>query len=104
MWIASCGCEFHYKDEILVCYTVVPEELEYVIMGLKSVRYGRVHNLGNYETERLEAEFEIDRGQEPEEALRECKKFVQKQLGIGPSDDEIEAAKEILREEGYDVD
>ena len=76
-----------------------PSEWEYVIMALTSVKYGRVKNLGNYETERIEAEAEIGSGS-PEEALTEVKRFVKDQLGLGPSADEVEAAREVLREAG----
>jgi len=73
-------------------------EWEDVIMALSSVKYGRVKNLGNYETERLEAESLLEDGVPPEQGLVEVKRFVKNQLGLGPSSDELEAARELLKE------
>jgi hypothetical protein len=73
---------------------------EYVIMAVTSVKYGRVKNLGNYETERLEAEVVLDPGQTPEEGIIEAKRFVKRQLDLGPSDEDLEAARDLLREMG----
>lgn len=79
------------------CYQ---QELEYIIMSIANVKYGRVKNLGNYETERFEAEVILDPGQTAEDAVSECKAFVKRQLGLGPTDIELEAARDLLREAG----
>jgi hypothetical protein len=73
---------------------------EYLVMSVTSVKYGLVKNLGNYETELFEAEVVLDEHQTPEDAVAECKSFVKKQLGLGPSDEDLEAARQLLREEG----
>lgn len=76
-----------------------PNQWGYVIMGITSVKYGRVKNLGNYETERFEAEVIVE-DQSPEEAVAECKAFVKKQLGLGPTAEELDEARDLLREAG----
>lgn len=73
---------------------------EYIIMAVTSVKYGRVKNLGNYETERFEAEVVLSEGQTAEDAVIEAKAFVKKQLGLGPSSEDIEAARQLLAEAG----
>ncbi len=51
-----------------------------------SVKYGRVSNLGNYETERVEVEVAVDKDADgeydPAAALREAKAWVNSALGI----------------------
>ena len=73
---------------------------EYWKMGISTVKYGRVRNLGNYETERTEVEVQLEDGQTPEQGLVEAKRFVNKQLGLGATDKEIDAARNLLVQEG----
>ena len=77
-----------------------PLEWEYVIMAISSVKYGRVKNLGDYQSERMEAEYVLEGGETPEQGLAEVKRFVKAQLGLGPSEDELEAARQLLSEAG----
>jgi hypothetical protein len=104
-----CNCTVSFKDartESLDLRFVVPfrnEITEYIVMGISSVKYGRVKNLGNYETERTEVEVVLNDGQTPEDGLIEAKRFVKNQLGLGPSDKDIDAAKQLLSEAGLKV-
>lgn len=41
-----------------------------------NIRYGRVFNLGNYETERIEVQDEVRDGESFEEAIRRLRKKV----------------------------
>jgi hypothetical protein len=41
-----------------------------------NIRYGRVFNLGNYETERIEVEDEVREGETFEDAIRRLRKNV----------------------------
>lgn len=41
-----------------------------------NIRYGRVFNLGNYETERIEVEDEVREGESMEDAIRRLRKKV----------------------------
>lgn len=97
------GCELEIPDR---AFSVVnrepqaPEIWEYIIMSVTSVKYGRVKNLGNCETERIEAEVILDGDQDADEALIEARTFVNKKLGLGPTSDEVEAAIRILEEAG----
>jgi hypothetical protein len=61
-------------------------------MKIISVRFQRVANLGNYETERCEAEAQVEheRGETPEQCAAMLREWVYGQLGI-----------EDLREEEY---
>ena len=67
-------------------------------MKLLTLTYRRIHNLGNYENEQLEATAEVGVGEEPARVLRELKKFVQRHIGIGPSKKDIIKAKKILED------
>lgn len=51
-------------------------------MKITAVRYERVSNLGNYETERLASEAELEKGDTPEGVVLGLRKFVNEQLGI----------------------
>lgn len=73
---------------------------EFFYMGITSVRYGRIKSLPNYENERMEVEVELKDGQTPEQGLIEAKKFVKNQLGLGPSDKDVKAARQLLIEAG----
>jgi hypothetical protein len=48
--------------------------------------YERVHNLGNYENERVGIEIELDEGEKADEALRLARIFVNR--GLNPVMDE----------------
>lgn len=51
-------------------------------MKITGVRYERVANLGNYETERVAVEVLVEDGETPQMALLHAKLFVNAQLGI----------------------
>lgn len=50
-------------------------------MKIASVKYGRVSNLGNYETERVEVEMSCE-GEDPQVVLTAAKSWVNTALGI----------------------
>ena len=56
-------------------------------MFIKSITYGRVRNLGNYQSERLEATIEIDREESSDDALLSLRNWVRAQMGI--TDEEL---------------
>lgn len=76
------------------------KSVEYIVMGITAVKYGRIKSLPNYENERMEVEVELKDGQTPEAALIEAKRFVKTQLGLGPSDKDVKAARQLLIEAG----
>lgn len=45
-------------------------------MEIKLIRYERVFNLGNYQTEKLGVEVEVSVGDDPSEVMDNAKKFV----------------------------
>lgn len=100
--IVSSGSKIEHgdMDTLKKLNDIYQSDWEYVIMSIASVKYGRVKNLGDYETERFEAEVILDPGQEAEDAASEAKAFVKKQLGLGPTDVELDAARDLLREAG----
>lgn len=72
-------------------------------MRVKELSYGRVSNLGNYETERLECTVELEEGDSPKEALNRARKFVHTNLDIEeerPDAEEVREAKKVLRVAG----
>jgi DNA-binding IclR family transcriptional regulator len=73
-------------------------------MRVKAVKYGRVKNLGNFQTERLEVEVDVDQlGPEATAvaaAIEHARTTVHTALGIKvpkPSYAEVEYARQILR-------
>jgi hypothetical protein len=55
-------------------------------MRATKILYERVHNLGNYENERVGIEIELDEGEKADEALRLARIFVNR--GLNPVMDE----------------
>ena len=53
-------------------------------MEVKTITYQRVHNLGNYESERFEMTAELDEFESPTEAAENLKELVEDALGINP--------------------
>lgn len=51
-------------------------------MKITAIRYERVSNLGQFETERVAAEATVDAGDTPSNVLAELKTFVHNELGI----------------------
>lgn len=49
-------------------------------MRATKVLYERVHNLGNYENERIGIEIQLDEGEKADEALRLARVFVNRSL------------------------
>lgn len=70
-------------------------------MKVKSVRYARLRNLGNYENERAEAEVELDDGDTVKEGFARAKAVVLKQLGIR---ERVRIVKEIVEDDEWDHD
>ena len=73
-------------------------------MRVKTIKYGRVKNLGNYQTERVEVEVDVDQiGPESEAvaaALAHARSTVFVSLGLNlpkPSLSEVAAAREVIR-------
>lgn len=66
-------------------------------MHMTKVKFERVRNLGNYESERVGCEVELE-GSAPILGLKYAKKFVHKELGIGPTEADINHAKRVLEE------
>lgn len=59
-------------------------------MNITLVRYERVHNLGNYESERIGVEVVVNEGESPDEAVEAARTFVAKSLGLTAAEkDEI---------------
>lgn len=44
------------------------------------IRYERVHNLGNYENEKVAIEIQLDEGEKADDAIRLAKIFVNRNL------------------------
>ena len=57
-------------------------------MRATKITYERVHNLGNYENERVGIEIQIDEGEKADEALRLARIFVNR--GLRPVLDETD--------------
>lgn len=49
-------------------------------MRATTVRYERVHNLGNYENEKIAIEIQLEEGEKANDALRLARIFVNRQL------------------------
>ena len=69
-------------------------------MFVKTITYQRVKNLGNFETERVEASAELEDGDVEEDVLLELRRFVNTQLDLGPTAEDVELAKAVLKEAG----
>lgn len=67
-------------------------------MHISKVTYQRVKNLGNYETERVEVEVQLNEGEDANAAFNAAKKYVNGKLNLGPSDQEIRDAYAVLKE------
>lgn len=59
-------------------------------MRIKEVKYQRVKNLGNYETERLELLAELNEGEDHREAIEELKVEVEFGLNFDAEFDDYE--------------
>lgn len=78
-----------------------PDVYEVIAMKMSEVTFERTKNLGNFETERVGVTVKVE-NDDPKDCLREARRFVNKQLGFGPTDDEIEKARQILEEADED--
>lgn len=65
---------------------------------MKEVTYERLKKTGSYENERASVTLPVEAGQSVDDALREAKAIVHRFLGLGPSKDEVEAAKKLIDE------
>jgi len=61
-------------------------------MQIKTIAYERVKNLGNYESERVRLEIELDEADEPFKELEALRLMVDKQLQTRP--DQLASAKQ----------
>ena len=66
-------------------------------MPVKTIKYSRLFNIGNFEHERFEVEIELDEGQDCEEAFQGARKIVE--LEKKQSDENREAAIRRRQEE-----
>lgn len=64
-------------------------------MKIKSIQYSRVFSLGNFENEKIGAEVEVGEFDDPIEAFKEAKKFVE--LSSQTVTDKLEQAKKIVQ-------
>ncbi len=69
-------------------------------MRISQVTYAQLKNTGNYENERAECTVEVGEGEDPKAALLVARRFVRAGLGLGPSRDDIEKARELLEDWG----
>jgi len=53
-------------------------------MQIKTIAYERVKNLGNYESERVRLEIELDEADEPFKGMEALRLMVEKQLQTRP--------------------
>lgn len=59
-------------------------------MNITLIRYERVHNLGNYESERIGVEVVVNEDESADDAVQAAKQFVSKSLGLTTAEkDEI---------------
>lgn len=59
-------------------------------MIIKTISYGFTKNLGNYQSERLDATIELEDLDTPEHALEQLKQFVKQQLDLEPKPEKSE--------------
>ena len=52
------------------------------MLPIKRISYQRVHNLGNYESERLEAEIDLDPSDDAQQVYDDLRLWVTEQLGV----------------------
>lgn len=66
--------------------------------NLRTISYQRVRNLGNYESERLEAVLDLTEGEDPHVAFVRLKRFVEGELGLNQSlsDNGSQALDEVI--------
>ena len=67
------------------------------------IRYERVHNLGNFENERIGIEIQLEEGEKADEAIRLAKIFVNRQLHAAMPEteaSELEIITSEIDEEG----
>lgn len=69
-------------------------------MKIIEIMYQRVNNLGNFETERLEAKATISEDESPAEALSTLKRWVEVKLGIRkkPTKKMLKKAMNLIKE------
>jgi hypothetical protein len=65
-------------------------------MRVKTVTFAQLRNTGRYENQRAEATIEVNEGEDVEEAYKLAKKVVRKTLGLGPTQEELDKAREVL--------
>lgn len=71
-------------------------------MRATKVLYERVHNLGNYENERIGIEIQLDEGEKADEALRLARVFVNR--GLRPVMDETDETELEIMASQLDVE
>lgn len=64
-------------------------------MRITSISYGRTFNLGQFESERIDAQVQVEEGDSPEAALDMARRFVM--LASAPSPDRVKAAMTIMQ-------
>lgn len=69
---------------------------------ITTVTYERLSNqrVGKFENERIAATATVDEGENPAVVAQRLKRFVDTQLGLGPTEDEIRQAHELIRTYG----
>lgn len=67
-------------------------------MKITSISYQAVKNLGNYESERLEASANVEDGSDPVEEVKNLRRFVHYQL-LDPPNWMIEKKREAIPDE-----
>ncbi|MGB1373608.1 MAG: hypothetical protein ACPG6R_10840 [Aequoribacter sp.] len=70
-------------------------------MKVRSVKFGRTKNIGNYQSARASCEIELEGNDTPEEAFAIAEAQVNEML-YGDKD-RVEAAKQYLERYGYEV-
>lgn len=54
-------------------------------MRIKTISYQAVKNLGNYESERLEASADVEEGEDPDDAVLKLRRWVNLTLDARPN-------------------
>lgn len=71
---------------------------------ITEVRYSRLstRRVDRFENERMEAAAIIDDGENPAVVVQWLKRFVDQQLGLGPTKEELNAARKLIRDWNHD--
>ncbi len=67
-------------------------------MRVSKISYSRLKNIGNFQHEKVDVEIELQKGDDPTEAMKACKGFVNKELGYLPSQEQVDSAKKIIED------